>query len=247
MKQTTDEQTKAPTISELVQRERSLQKELNELRKKLARMVSSESPDSAALHPLEKDHTHHADEEDSFEAEVQSRFAYTAAIEKESPLPSILLRPLSLQDPLRSKWHLGLGLAAPNDPLQPPSATVSPAYPLNLDEAPAVRGHLRIFGLLPSGMPCQCKIALDKIARDGQMIIGRDPSVAQIVIPDIGVSRAHAVLEYIADQLVISDNKSTNGLFLNGHRLSHFETRMPLYDGCMVNFGEIKMRVEISQ
>ncbi len=106
---------------------------------------------------------------------------------------------------------------------------------------------MRIFGLLPSGAPCQHKLTLSSIARKGKVVIGRDPTLAQIVIPEIGVSRAHAILEYINDQLVITDNQSTNGLLLNGNQISPYKKRTALYDGCVINLGETRLRVEINR
>ncbi len=239
------EKSKAPSMGELLQRERALQRELNSLRMRLARMASSTSPDSQLLRPLEKDNSL-TTEEDSEEHESVSRFVVTVPIEKDSPLPSILLRPLSLKDPLRSKWNLGLGLPHPQEKGRGRKERKVAAV-VDLDHTAPIPGYVRIYGLLPSGAPCQCKLPLNTIATEGQMIIGRDPTVAQIVIPEIGVSRAHAILEYINDQLVISDNESTNGLFINNHRLSSYEKRAPLYDGCIVNFGETTLRVEIVQ
>ncbi len=240
------EKTKAPTMGELLQRERALQRELNALRMRLARMASSTSPDSQLLRPLEKDNSL-TTEEVNEEYESVSRFVVTAPIEKDSPLPSILLRPLSLKDPLRSKWNLGLGLPHPKEKRQQKRRVGGVAAVIDPDVSEPIPGYVRIYGLLPSGAPCQCKLPLNTIATEEQMVIGRDPTIAQIVIPEIGVSRAHAILEYINDQLVISDNESTNGLFINGHRLSSYERRAPLYDGCIVNFGETTLRVEIVQ
>ncbi len=246
MSESLAEKPKTPSMGELLQRERALQRELNSLRMRLARMVSSTTPDSQLLRPLEKDHSL-TTEEDNEEYESVSRFVVTAPIEKDSPLPSILLRPLSLKDPLRSKWNLGLGLPHPQEKRgRKRSGAEIPAI-ITPDISEAIPGYVRIYGLLPSGAPCQCKLPLNTIATEGQMVIGRDPTIAQIVIPEIGVSRAHAILEYINDQLVISDNESTNGLFINNHRLSSYEKRAPLYDGCIVNFGETTLRVEIVQ
>ncbi len=238
------EKKQAPSMAELLQRERTLQRELNALRMQLARLASSSAPDSQLLKPLEKDNSLLSEEEVE-ENESISRLAIIAPLEKDSPLPSILLRPLSIKDPLRSKWNLGLGLPHPQEKRRKRRSPSAPV--IDPDLTPAIPGYVRIYGLLPSGVPCQCKLPLNTIATEGQMVIGRDPSVAQIVIPEIGVSRAHAILEYINDQLVVSDNESTNGLFINGHRLSSYEKRAPLYDGCIVNFGDTTLRVEIVQ
>ncbi len=240
----------APTMHELLQRERALEKELKKLRDRLAKMALTGAPDSQMLRALEKDDNLPVEEDIAEAADYNSRFVSTKPLEEDSPLPTILLRPLSLQDPLRNKWGLGLGLPSVAKARRMGSKSSAALHAAQLGpqaQEVTVKGYLRIFGLLPSGVPCQCKVPLSTVANQGKMVIGRDPTVAHIVIPEIGVSRAHAILEYIDNQLVITDNDSTNGLYVNDHRLSPYEQRVPLYDGSTVNFGETSLRVEIVQ
>ncbi len=237
-------------MHELLQRERALERELKKLRDQLAKMALTGAPDSMMLRPLEKDDNPQVDDELVEAVDTISRFVSIKPLEENSPLPSILLRPLSLQDPLRNKWGLGLGLPSVEKVRRMGSKSSASHYasqPAAQQQEVAVKGYLRIFGLLPSGIPCQCKVPLSTVANQGKMVIGRDPTVAHVVIPEIGVSRAHAILEYIDNQLVITDNNSTNGLYVNDHRLSPYEQRVPLYDGSTVNFGETSLRVEIVQ
>lgn len=58
----------------------------------------------------------------------------------------------------------------------------------------------------------------------------------------LGVSRRHAIISWSNNGVTIEDLDSSNGTFLNGHRLSpHF--RRLLRDGDLVALGELVMRV----
>src|SRR5262245_9348415 len=52
-----------------------------------------------------------------------------------------------------------------------------------------------------------------------RMVIGSDPDEAQIVIPEIKVSGAHAVLVWEGDTFSIFDKDSTTGTQVNGQEL----------------------------
>jgi pSer/pThr/pTyr-binding forkhead associated (FHA) protein len=52
-------------------------------------------------------------------------------------------------------------------------------------------------------------------------VIGRSPSVADLVIEDSAVSRRHAVIEHLADGWVITDLGSTNGILVDGQVVRH--------------------------
>ena len=59
------------------------------------------------------------------------------------------------------------------------------------------------------------------VLRPGKMIIGRDSS-CDIVLRGDGVSRQHVELSYISgNKLSIRDMGSTNGVFINGNRISN--------------------------
>jgi two-component system, cell cycle response regulator len=62
--------------------------------------------------------------------------------------------------------------------------------------------------------------------------IGRHPG-CRIVVDDAGVSRQHATISSIGDQLFIEDLGSRNGTFIEGERI----VRAPLSDGCLVQIG----------
>lgn len=65
-----------------------------------------------------------------------------------------------------------------------------------------------------------------------KLIIGRAPT-NEVLIDDEGVSRQHAMIERHAAGLVLVDNNSTNGVFVNGDRIN----RHVLADGDKVQLG----------
>lgn len=63
-------------------------------------------------------------------------------------------------------------------------------------------------------------------------IIGRHPG-CRIVVDDAGVSRHHATITAVEDQLFVEDLGSRNGTFIEGERV----VRAELSDGCLVQIG----------
>jgi pSer/pThr/pTyr-binding forkhead associated (FHA) protein len=55
---------------------------------------------------------------------------------------------------------------------------------------------------------------------DGELILGRDHGSADLVIPDPGVSRRHARMVPDNGTLIVEDLGSSNGTYVNGHRIS---------------------------
>lgn len=79
----------------------------------------------------------------------------------------------------------------------------------------------------PSSFPC---------------IIGRNPSSAQIVITDSRVSGTHAKLSLGEESVIVSDENSSNGTFVNGVRIS---TPTELLTGDIVTVGETELYFEV--
>jgi pSer/pThr/pTyr-binding forkhead associated (FHA) protein len=86
-----------------------------------------------------------------------------------------------------------------------------------------------------------------------EFTLGRSAE-GQPIVPDVdlsshnayanGVSRLHAVLKLIQDQIVIMDLGSSNGTYLNGVRLApYIET--PVAHGDVVYLGKLKIQVLI--
>jgi pSer/pThr/pTyr-binding forkhead associated (FHA) protein len=69
-----------------------------------------------------------------------------------------------------------------------------------------------------------------------RLTIGRDPG-ADIFLNDITVSRAHAALEVGAGEVVVKDEGSLNGVYVNGVSVD----RATLHTGDQVQIGRFQM------
>ncbi len=229
------------SLAELMQRARQLERELRRVRQSITELASKKVPNSRFFMGLAE--AADIGPEDSRMA-TKSQAADSRAVKSQASLsdeppciPSITLAALSYQDPLRAKWQLGMGLLHPHIQAPPPSSLPT------LSE----KSYVRFFGLLPSGEPWQCKIGLKDILKENEgLIIGRDPSMAHVTIPEEGVSRQHAKLELAGKHLVVTDLGSTNGIYINGRRLHPFEKQVPLREGMTLGLGENTLRVEIN-
>lgn len=103
---------------------------------------------------------------------------------------------------------------------------------------------LRLFGLLSNGAPWQVNIPFGKMAKEGGCIIGRSDEEADIVLDEPGISRRHARLELTDDGLVVTDEYSTNGVWVNEKKLNAYERQVPLEDGGTLALGNILLRAE---
>ncbi len=66
----------------------------------------------------------------------------------------------------------------------------------------------------------------------GSTVIGRGDQ-ANLRLPDVGISRRHARLDYDGNQVVLTDLGSTNGTMVNGQRVS----AVALNPGDMIQLG----------
>ena len=83
------------------------------------------------------------------------------------------------------------------------------------------------------------------ITLEDEITIGRT-SASQIVIEDTGLSRRNTTFFRDGDLVLVADENSTNGTFLNGERVSGQAKRV--YDGDEIKIGsETTIRVEISE
>ena len=89
---------------------------------------------------------------------------------------------------------------------------------------------LRLFGLLSNGAPWQVSIPFGKMAKEGGCIIGRSDEEADIVLDEPG--------------LVVTDEYSTNGVWVNEKKLNAYERQVPLEDGGTLALGNILLRAE---
>lgn len=82
---------------------------------------------------------------------------------------------------------------------------------------------------------------LEEGARNS-LLLGREPGRAGLVVNDESVSRVHCELILRGRQVMIRDNNSTNGTFVDGRRLSANES-VVLRDGGDVKMGAVRFRV----
>ncbi len=75
-------------------------------------------------------------------------------------------------------------------------------------------------------------------------LIGRDPSVAQVAVSDSCASRIHAILYIESGALMIEDEQSSNGTFVNGEKIS---SPVELLTGDEVKIGEAILLFEVSE
>lgn len=69
---------------------------------------------------------------------------------------------------------------------------------------------------------------------EGELSIGRDPAQAQIIIPELIVSKRHCTLSVKEGAVSIIDNGSTNGVYIEGERVYEVE----LTDDLVVSLGK---------
>jgi pSer/pThr/pTyr-binding forkhead associated (FHA) protein len=62
--------------------------------------------------------------------------------------------------------------------------------------------------------------------------------VADVRLEDPTVSRRHALLVRSGDEVVVLDDRSRNGVFVNGERV----TEAPLADGDVLTLGRVRLR-----
>ena len=79
--------------------------------------------------------------------------------------------------------------------------------------------------------------------REGQSLhIGRSPA-SDIQLEDPSVSRRHAVLAHRGGRAVLLDDRSLNGIYVNGQRVSE----AVLHDGDWIAIGHVSLRyVEVT-
>lgn len=75
------------------------------------------------------------------------------------------------------------------------------------------------------------------LLRNGENVIGRDPS-ATVMVAAESVSRRHAVIVVDEREATIADLQSKNGTFVNGLAVEH---QRSLEDGSVVLFGKVEM------
>ena len=79
--------------------------------------------------------------------------------------------------------------------------------------------------------------------RERHIVVGRDPTMADLVIGSGKVSREHVLLEHDEERIFVHDLASTNGLYLNGLRVDRAEVSA----SDSIYIGEHALRVSLTQ
>jgi hypothetical protein len=123
---------------------------------------------------------------------------------------------------------------APGGYMSPEPVSPGPQYgghmPTSGPPAPQMGGHARLV----SSDGRQYTIAI------GSTTIGRGEQ-ATMRLPDVGISRRHARLDYDGAQVVLTDLGSTNGTLVNGQRIS----AVALNPGDMIQVGTTTMTFRV--
>lgn len=75
--------------------------------------------------------------------------------------------------------------------------------------------------------------------KPGKMTLGRSPK-ADITINDQRVSRIHCIIEWIGESIIIEDQGSTNGIYVDSNKVTH----APLLPGVSIQLGQSVMKIE---
>jgi FHA domain len=79
---------------------------------------------------------------------------------------------------------------------------------------------------------------------DGEVVVGREPGSAGLVLSDPGVSRRHAAVRESAGSITVEDLGSSNGTFVNGRAISG---AVELADGDEIQIGGTVISVHSSE
>ena len=147
----------------------------------------------------------------------------------------IHLQSLQPHHALRSKWGLGSGLEDAEGGI-----TELPTY---AEETP-VATELRLFGLLPDGAAWEQRIPFAFIVAEDGAILGRDENVANVVLADASISRAHVRFALNEQGLTVSDMGSTNGTAVNDVPLTPYDNYRTIQSGDTLTLGCINLQIE---
>lgn len=74
------------------------------------------------------------------------------------------------------------------------------------------------------------------------IMVGRDSS-NHLVLPSSSVSRQHAQVNALNEQVRVKDLNSSNGTFINGEAIEEAEVK----EGDEITFGEVKVKISLAQ
>jgi hypothetical protein len=79
---------------------------------------------------------------------------------------------------------------------------------------------------------------------DGELVLGREPGAAGLLLEDPGISRRHAAVRERAGAITVEDLGSSNGTFVNGERITG---EVELADGDEIQLGGTVISVHGSE
>lgn len=125
----------------------------------------------------------------------------------------------------------------------PPLPTAGVAPTPAVQEEP-VASSLRLSGYLSDASLWDIAIPFSAITRNGGVTLGREATMADVPLPDDGVSRRHLRLEMNDSGLAVVDLGSTNGTFINSCPLTP-NYGYPLNDGDTLTIGTVNLRADM--
>ena len=105
-----------------------------------------------------------------------------------------------------------------------------------------------VYFVLPNGLEFPVDVTKDVTV--GRIPNSADPDVSIDLEPfdghDLGVSRQHAMLKRINENLILVDLASSNGTFVNGHKAEAGD-RYNIMDGDSLTFGRLSLEVRFAK
>lgn len=105
----------------------------------------------------------------------------------------------------------------------------------------SVRGWM-LAGFDGDGHAVRLEFTADEIEEAGGLIVGRNPSMSDLVLSDGSVSRKHARFYMSGGELEIEDLESANGTAIDGQALEPGGSAA-IGGGIEISFGETKLRL----
>lgn len=116
-----------------------------------------------------------------------------------------------------------------NDPSEPSEATLIVESDVLRRVRDEVKSQAQAFVIVIAGPHTGKMFKLER----GETVMGRSPKT-DLQLQDVGVSRSHARITRMGDQVFVEDLQSANGTFLNGERIS---VAQQLQDGDKITLG----------
>lgn len=140
-----------------------------------------------------------------------------------------------------------VGVQIPSDPTDAPEDDLPQPVPVAKAPEPIILGDQAVAEV-PMGAaaavpnPRLVRNGLPWLIPDGVTLIGREGEAALDLASESTVSRRHAQIERVGDNVTLSDAGSTNGTYVNGQKLTCPQV---LRHGDTVQFGSVQFQFEV--